>query len=133
GLATVLAGGGKMSAPHAARFRSRWPSVQLVNGYGPVESAVFALTHEVDAVDGEVPLGVPVPRTDVVVLRDGVPLPEGETGELCIAGDGLALGYVGDPELTAAKFVTVDLGGAPTRVYRTGDLGLVAGGRFHFR
>ena len=133
GLTTVMAGGEKMSAAHAARFRSRWPSTRLVNGYGPVESAVFALTHEVTAVDGEVPLGSPVPRTEVVVLRDGVVVPEGEVGELCVAGDGLAIGYLGDPELTAAKFVTVDLSGVPTRVYRTGDLGLLDGGVFHFR
>lgn len=134
GLMTVMTGGEKLSAPHAARFRARWPHVQLLNAYGPVESTIFALTHEIDAVDGEVPLGLPVPRTTVVVLRDGRPVPDGEVGELCMAGDGLALGYLGDEELTAAKFVTVELDGEPTRVYRTGDLGFVgADGLFHFR
>ncbi|HVK26494.1 MAG TPA: amino acid adenylation domain-containing protein [Actinokineospora sp.] len=134
GLRTVLVGGEKLSARHAARFRARWPGIQLVNGYGPVESAVFVLTHEVGDSDGEVPLGRPVPRTAVVALRDGVPVPEGEVGELCVAGDGLAAGYLGDPELTAAKFVTVDLAGVPTRVYRTGDLGMIdAEGVAHYR
>lgn len=134
GLTTVMTGGEKLSAAHAARFRTRWPEIQLLNAYGPVESTIFALTHEIDVVDGEVPLGLPVPRTTVVVARDGVPVPDGEVGELCVAGDGLALGYVGDPELTAAKFVTISLAGEPTRVYRTGDLGVVGqDGLFHFR
>ncbi|WP_436498693.1 amino acid adenylation domain-containing protein [Actinokineospora sp. HUAS TT18] len=134
GLTTVMVGGEKLSARHAARFRACRPRVRLVNGYGPVESAVFVLTHEVGDADGEVPLGRPVPRTSVVVLRDGVSAPPGEVGELCVAGDGLAVGYLGDPELTAAKFRTVDIEGVQTRVYRTGDLGVIdADGVAHYR
>ncbi|MBC3842424.1 non-ribosomal peptide synthetase [Streptacidiphilus sp. 4-A2] len=57
----------------------------------------------------------------------------GEVGELCVAGDGLAVGYLGDPELTARKFVTVPVDGQPRRLYRTGDLGsLGPDGVFHF-
>lgn len=140
GLHTVIVGGEKLSAEHAGRFLAHWPEVRLVNGYGPVESAVFALAHRVRPADaaGEVPLGLPVPRTEVLVLRRGEQFGEvcepGETGEICIAGDGLALGYLGDPELTAGKFVQVTVDGRRVRLYRTGDLGVLGpDGLMHFR
>lgn len=139
GLHTLIVGGEKLSAAHAGRLLAAWPDVRLVNGYGPVESTVFALTHDVRPADvaGQVPLGRPVPRTSVVVMRRGERIGEqcepGEIGELCIAGDGLAVGYLGDAALTARKFVTVTLGGRPVRLYRTGDLGLRdPDGVFHF-
>ncbi len=135
GLDTVLVGGEKLSRQHAERFLRRWPAIRLVNGYGPVESSVFVLTHEVglDRPAGDVPLGVPVPRTQVRVFHGDRPAPPGEVGELVIAGDGLALCYVGDPELTAKKFVMLPVDGVATRCYRTGDLGRVdTDGVFHF-
>ncbi|GAA3854157.1 AMP-binding protein [Saccharothrix violaceirubra] len=135
GLRTVMVGGERLSPSHAARFLEEHPDVRLVNGYGPVESTVFVLSHDVRVADvaDEVPLGRPVPHTSVVVLRDGRVCAPGEVGELCVAGEGLASGYLGDDALTAAKFVVVDLPGGPTRVYRTGDLGSVGvDGLFRF-
>jgi len=135
GLRTVMAGGEKLSAWHAGQLLAAHPHVRLVNGYGPVEGTVFALTHDVRPADtaGDIPLGVPVPRTEVVVLEGGRRCAPGEVGELCVAGDGLALGYLGDPVLTAERFVVLDLDGVPTRLYRTGDLGSVgADGVFWF-
>jgi amino acid adenylation domain-containing protein len=129
GLHTVVAGGEKMSAAHAGQFLHAWPDLRLVNGYGPVESAVFALTHDVRPVDqdGDIPLGLPVPRTQVMLMRRGEQIGErcapDEVGEICIAGDGLAIGYIGDAGLTAEKFVTAVIDGRPVRLYRTGDLG----------
>ena len=77
GLDTVLVGGEKLSRQHAERFLRRWPAIRLVNGYGPVESSVFVLTHEVglDRPAGDVPLGVPVPRTQVRVVTGDRPAP----------------------------------------------------------
>ncbi|WP_433259868.1 AMP-binding protein [Actinosynnema sp. CS-041913] len=135
GLDTLVVGGEKLSARHAGRLLAACPEVRLVNGYGPVESTVFALTHDVRPVDvvGEVPLGRPVTGTSVHVLADGRECGPGEVGELVVAGDGLALGYLGDPGLTARKFVTASIDGYPIRVYRTGDHGSVdADGVFHF-
>jgi len=135
GLRTVVTGGEKLSPWHAGKLLAAHPDVRLVNGYGPVESTVFVLTHDVRPSDtaGEIPLGRPVPRTEVVVLQGDRRCGPDEVGELCVAGDGLAIGYFGDPELTAAKFVVTDLDGVPTRLYRTGDLGSVdAGGVFRF-
>lgn len=135
GLRTVLTGGEELRRDSCDRFLARHPGVRLVNGYGPVESTVFALTHDVGTSDagGPVPLGLPVPRTSVTVMDNGRPCETGETGELCVAGDGLALGYLGDPAETARRFVIAELGGEAVRMYRTGDRGSVgADGLFRF-
>ncbi|MFI6503359.1 AMP-binding protein [Nonomuraea typhae] len=127
GLRQVMIGGERLSAGHVARFVARHPVIVLLNGYGPVESTVFATTHRVAAADcerpGGIPLGRPVPGTQIHVLDGARPCAVGETGEICIAGAGLAIGYLGDEELTAARFTHVRLGGRRVRVYRTGDLG----------
>lgn len=135
GLRQVLIGGERLSVPHVRRFLRRHPGIALINGYGPVESTVFTTTHRITEADcdrpGGIPLGRPVPGTRVYVLEpDGTrPCAVGETGELCVAGDGLALGYLGDPVLTERKFTRilldpgdVDGAGEDVRVYRTGDL-----------
>ncbi|MBK3581348.1 amino acid adenylation domain-containing protein, partial [Streptomyces sp. MBT65] len=131
GLRQVLVGGERLSVPHVRRFLRRHPGIALTNGYGPVESTVFTTTHRVTEADcdrpGGIPLGRPVPGTQVYVVEpDGTRRRAvGETGELCVAGDGLALGYLGDPALTERKFIRVPVGdgdGGSVRVYRTGDL-----------
>ncbi|MFE3526459.1 amino acid adenylation domain-containing protein [Streptomyces sp. NPDC059161] len=99
----------------------------VLNVYGVTEAAISSTVHEITPdglVDGaEVPLGSELPGERVHVLDASLrPLPTGAVGELAIAGAGLAEGYVGNPEATAARFVTIDaLGGE--RVYLTGDLG----------
>ncbi|MFF3504307.1 amino acid adenylation domain-containing protein [Streptomyces sp. NPDC003247] len=127
GLGQVMTGGERLSPGHVGRFLERHPTVGLLNGYGPVESAVFATTHRVTRADCRapdgIPLGRPAPGTEVHVLAGDRPCPPGETGEICVAGPGLALGYLGDPALTGAKFADVRIDGRTTRVYRTGDLG----------
>ncbi|MFI5860008.1 AMP-binding protein [Streptomyces sp. NPDC051546] len=127
GLRQVAIGGERLSAGHVRRFLHRHPGVLLLNGYGPVESTVFATTHRITEADCDapagIPLGRPVPGTRVWVLDGGRPCEVGETGEICLAGDGLALEYLRDPELTAARFDHVSPDGRDVRVYRTGDLG----------
>ncbi|WP_345651841.1 amino acid adenylation domain-containing protein [Streptomyces siamensis] len=127
GLSQLMIGGERLSGRHVARFLDRFPDTALINGYGPVESTVFATTHRITAADctrgGGIPLGRPVPGTSVFVLDDGRPCATGELGEICVAGDGLAHGYLGEPALTAEKFTDVAIDGAQVRVYRTGDLG----------
>jgi amino acid adenylation domain-containing protein len=139
GLDTVIVGGERMSPAHARDLLAAVPNLRLVNGYGPVESTVFALTHDVRPQDtvAEIPLGRPVSRTRVLVLRRNEPLgdvhADDEVGEICVAGDGLAIGYLGDAALTAEKFPTVSVDGVAVRVYRTGDLGhRAADGVIHF-
>ncbi|WP_162794162.1 amino acid adenylation domain-containing protein [Streptomyces paludis] len=141
GLRQVLTGGERLSPAHVGRFLDRYPDIALTNGYGPVESCVFATTHRITAADRArpdgIPVGVPVPGTTVHILDGEQALPPGTVGEICLAGEGLALGYVGDAEATASAFPSLSLfplAAAPVRVYRTGDLGLLdAEGTLHFR
>ncbi|MEU2158743.1 amino acid adenylation domain-containing protein [Streptomyces sp. NPDC019396] len=138
GLTQVLTGGERLSAAHARTFLSAHPGVALVNGYGPVESCVFATAHTVTARDcdrpGGAPVGRPVPGTSVHILEGTTPLEPGVEGEICAAGAGLAVGYLDNERASAASFVTVEIDGTPTRLYRTGDRGaLDEDGVLHFR
>lgn len=125
GLRLVFSGGEELSPAHAARFLVAHPDIPLFNGYGPAESTVFVLTHRVtlDDTRGAIPLGRLVPRTGVHVLDGERECGPDEVGELCVSGDGVSPGYLGDKALTAAKFTEVSVGGRRLRVYRTGDYG----------
>ncbi|MBX3227389.1 MAG: amino acid adenylation domain-containing protein [Labilithrix sp.] len=103
----------------------RWaPGRRFVNAYGPTETTVCATLEIVrDGLERPPPIGRPLPNMRAYVLgRGDVASPPGIVGELCIGSEvALARGYLGQPELTAARFVDdpfVD--GA--RMYRTGDL-----------
>jgi len=84
---------------------------------------------------GGIPVGNATPGTTVLVLaEDGRRCAPGENGEVCFAGDGLATGYLDQPEMTAEKFPTLQIDGVPIRVYRTGDVGVLDDeGVLHFR
>lgn len=129
GLSRLIIGGERLSPMHVRRFLTAHPTIALLNGYGPVESCVFATTHQVTLADtersGGVPLGQPVPHTQVVVLRDEVPTTPGRSGEIWIGGDGLAVGYLADSEETRKRFVSIRTADGETRLYRTGDLGFL--------
>jgi mycobactin peptide synthetase MbtE len=129
GLRQVIIGGERLSVRHVRTFLHQHADIALINGYGPVESAVFTTTHRIiiDDCNREhgIPLGIAVPETRIFIL-DGTRLcVDGERGEICIAGHGLAIGYLGDPILTAEKFPVVSLDQNDTQVYRTGDYGYI--------
>ena len=102
---------------------------RVLNLYGPTEDTTYSTWAEVER-DGLLPppIGQPLPGTRAALLgAGGEPVPPGEEGELFLAGDGLARGYLGRPELTAERFVPDPAGissGASSgaRLYRTGDL-----------
>ena len=129
GLRQIWVGGERLSAAHVRRFLAYHPAVRLVNGYGPAESCVFVTTHEVTSADCDdpdgIPLGEAVAGTSVFVLDGDRLCGRDEPGEICVSGDGLAVGYLGDPELTDRKFVTLPVAGRTVRLYRTGDRGAV--------
>lgn len=135
GLAQVVTGGEALAASPAAVVAAR--AGRLVNVYGPTECTAVTTTHDVAPESQDpVPIGRPVPYARCVVLRpDGTAAEDGEDGELLIGGDGLAVGYLSDPELTARRFVRLAVGSvAETRWYRTGDRVRGRGdGTFEFR
>ncbi|MEV5989611.1 amino acid adenylation domain-containing protein [Streptomyces sp. NPDC052051] len=93
----------------------------LWNGYGPTETTVCGLCTEVrPPYRDPMPIGVPITGLRAQVLDDArQPVPEGEVGELCLYGVGVARGYVGEPGLTARSFTT---GPDGSRAYLTGDM-----------
>ncbi|MEP7100300.1 MAG: amino acid adenylation domain-containing protein [Burkholderiales bacterium] len=123
GLRQLLVGGERVSPQHARRMLQAHPNVRLINGYGPTENTTFTLCHTISLADTEaeagVPIGTPLNGTQVRVdPLDAGGEQQSDRGELWTAGDGVALGYLGDAELTQRKFVWH--GGA--RWYRTGDM-----------
>ncbi|MEU2113920.1 amino acid adenylation domain-containing protein [Streptomyces sp. NPDC019507] len=123
----LLVLGGERLPADALRDALADTDATVLNVYGVTEAAISSTVHEISrealAEGAEIPLGTELPGERVHVLdAHHRPLPSGAVGELALAGPGLAEGYAGNPEATAARFVTVDaLGGE--RVYLTGDLG----------
>ena len=124
GVRQLLAGGDVLSIAHVRKALERLREVRLINGYGPTENTTFtccySITH-LSAEEGSVPIGRPISSTQCFILDpDLQPVPIGVRGELFAGGDGLARGYLNDPELTTEKFIP-----NPFRpgslLYRTGD------------
>ncbi|MFY0566288.1 myxochelin non-ribosomal peptide synthetase MxcG [Archangium lansingense] len=127
-LRIVIIGGEAALPERVARWRSAvGPEVQLLNTYGPTEATVVATVATLSGAGAvpagdEVPIGRPLPGVSAVVLDPhGRLAAPGAEGELYLLGGGLARGYLGRPELDAARFVSLEsLPGRP-RAYRTGD------------
>ncbi len=106
------------------QLAARWvrPGRRIVNTYGPTETTVIATYADI-LPDKPVTIGKAVPGYDVQILdQDHRPVREGEAGEICIGGAGVARGYKGLPEETRARFIPYGNGG---RIYLSGDLGRV--------
>lgn len=127
GLRHILFGGERASVPHIRKaLRALGPGV-LLHVYGPTETTVFATCYPItETWDGQgtatVPIGAPIARSETLVLNEqGRLQPDWVPGELWIAGDGVASGYVNLPEQTASKFRPHPFREGET-VYGTGDL-----------
>ncbi|HEX6499075.1 MAG TPA: amino acid adenylation domain-containing protein [Micromonosporaceae bacterium] len=113
--------------PPAASLVDAWQrgEREFWNGYGPTETTVAVTLMRCRRPSGGrvPPIGRPMPNHRGYVLdADLRPVAPGETGELCVAGPGLAHGYLGRPALTAERFVPDPFGPPGGRMYRTGDL-----------
>ncbi|MFD7663922.1 amino acid adenylation domain-containing protein [Streptomyces sp. NPDC059788] len=125
GLREVLTGGDVVPPAAVARVREACPEVAVRHMYGPTEAALCATWHRLrpgDPVPSVLPVGRPLDNRQVYVLDAFLqPVPPGVTGELCIAGTGLARGYLARPGLTAERFTASPF--VPgERMYRTGDM-----------
>ncbi|WP_042368093.1 non-ribosomal peptide synthetase [Streptacidiphilus neutrinimicus] len=137
GAREVWTGGEAVPGAVVRRVLDACPGLTVVNGYGPTETTTFA-TRRVfrsgDPLPATLPIGRPLDNTRVYVLDDALqPQPVGVTGELYVAGAGLARGYAGRPGATAARYVADPFGPVGGRMYRTGDLvRWSAEGELHF-
>ncbi|MFI6084308.1 amino acid adenylation domain-containing protein [Streptomyces sp. NPDC051217] len=122
-LRWVEAGGEAFPAELANKVVSLLPGCAAHNLYGPTEVAVEVTARKHTPGADRLPIGAPVWNTQVYVLDAALrPVAPGVAGELYLAGTGLARGYLGQPDLTAHRFVACPFGAPGTRMYRTGDL-----------
>ncbi len=122
----VFASGEALTPSHVRKFNAILGSrtgARLANLYGPTEATVDVSYFDCPAHNDfeSIPIGRPIQNIKLYVLKGGRQVPIGEPGELCIAGIGLARGYLNNPALTAEKF-TDNPANAGERIYRTGDL-----------
>ncbi|GHF24638.1 hypothetical protein GCM10010218_01500 [Streptomyces mashuensis] len=128
-LRWVVLAGEALEPKHLTTWFGRYGggAARVVNQYGPTEATVYVTRQEITAEDvaagGPLPIGRPLPGYRVLVLDEsGAPVPVGVTGELYVAGAGLARAYLGRPELTEERFPANPFGGPGERMYRSGDL-----------
>ncbi|GGQ76022.1 amino acid adenylation domain-containing protein [Couchioplanes azureus] len=124
-LRRVICSGEALSPKLVNKLTATLPQVEVHNLYGPTEAAidVTAWPCRRPEPDDTVPIGRPITNVAAYVLDErGRLAPLGRRGELVLGGDCLARGYAGRADLTAERFVEVDVAGRPQRVYRTGDL-----------
>jgi amino acid adenylation domain-containing protein/non-ribosomal peptide synthase protein (TIGR01720 family) len=122
----LLLGGEALSGEALDELRERHPGTVVYNVYGPTEATVNATEYRIEPGQevgaGPVPIGRPQGNVRVYVLDEHLrPVPPGVSGDLYLAGAGLARGYHGRPRTTAERFVAAPYGTAGSRFYRTGD------------
>jgi amino acid adenylation domain-containing protein len=122
-LRTVTVGGDVVPPSLSFARDAHLPAAALYNEYGPTECSVWAIVQPV--VTGftglRIPIGRPIPCTQAYILdRHLQPVPPGVPGELYLGGEGVTLGYLNRPELTAERFIPNPFGTG--RIYRTGDI-----------
>ncbi|MGH3862148.1 amino acid adenylation domain-containing protein [Actinokineospora sp.] len=115
----MLVGGEALPTDLADRMRG--VASDVTNLYGPTETTIWSTVAKVG--DRPPVIGAPIANTQVYVLDAHLrPVPMGVAGDLYLAGDGLARGYRGRPDLTAERFVADPFGAPGSRLYRTGDV-----------
>lgn len=123
-LRRLVSGGEALTTRLAQRIREKL-NVELVNFYGPAEATVDTLYYVVQGGEQRetIPIGRPVDQTQAYLLDDWLtPVPEGEIGELYLAGDSIGRGYLNRPDLTAVRFLPDPFSDSGMPMYRTGDL-----------
>ncbi len=124
----LILGGEALRPSDIAFWHQHAPDTVLINEYGPTETVVGCCVYQVaDTLpDGDaIPIGKPIDNTQMYILDRQLRLvPVGVTGEIYVAGEGLARGYQNKSDLTAERFLPHPCSAVPgARIYRTGDLG----------
>ena len=126
----LVMGGETFTPALAEKIFACGGTCEVFNHYGPTETTVGSLTLRLADVEwrssraASIPIGRPIANTQIYVLDSRLqPVPTGSIGELYIAGDGVAAGYLNQPEKTAERFVRNPFDADPaSQMYRTGDL-----------
>lgn len=124
-LRYLMTSGEALSYSLQQACQQAFPGVHLANHYGPTETAIEVSywCFSESRADQLVPIGHPIANTQLHVLGpQGQVQPIGVAGELYIGGVQVGEGYLGQAELTAQRFVTLEVDGRAQRLYRTGDL-----------
>ncbi|WP_413003710.1 amino acid adenylation domain-containing protein [Paenibacillus sp. 1P03SA] len=123
GIRNLVVGGDVLSPKHIEAVRQACPGLTIWNAYGPTENTVISTCFRIDREFNEhIPIGRPISNsTAYIVDRYDNLLPIGIPGELIVGGDGVALGYLNRPELTAEKFIP-DPFRSSGNIYKTGDM-----------
>jgi amino acid adenylation domain-containing protein len=122
----IFVSGEALTPSHVTKFNNilgKKIGARLTNLYGPTEATVDVSYYDCPSRNDfeKIPIGRPIQNIRLYVIRDGLQVAVGETGELCIAGVGLARGYLNNPALTDEKFVE-NPANPGERIYRTGDV-----------
>jgi acyl-coenzyme A synthetase/AMP-(fatty) acid ligase/acyl carrier protein len=123
----LVVGGEQLLGEVIDKWRRTHPTATVINEYGPTETTVGCMEYRIEPGEqldpGPVSIGRPAWNTQLYVLDSTLrPVPIGAPGELCVAGAGLARGYLNRAGLTAERFVACPFGPPGERMYRTGDL-----------
>ncbi|MGA4846504.1 non-ribosomal peptide synthetase [Streptomyces sp. G5(2025)] len=125
-LRAAMLGGDWIPVPLPGRVRAVAPAMRLFTLGGATEASIHSTIYEVDEADprwASIPYGRPMANQRTYILDDAFqPVPPGVTGELYLAGTGVARGYLDQPERTAERFIEWSYGEVSDRVYRTGDM-----------
>lgn len=123
-LRYVIFGGEALNPRNLREWKNKYPATRLINMYGITETTVHVTFKEITPLEiasGISNIGKPIPMLRCYVLdQRGYPVPIGVSGELYVAGDGVARGYLNKPELSAARFLP-DPFFPGSRMYRSGD------------
>ncbi|MBU8665451.1 amino acid adenylation domain-containing protein [Virgibacillus pantothenticus] len=122
GLRYLLVGGDVLQHKHIHAVRKRNKQLKIINGYGPTENTTFSTCYTIeDDSHTNIPIGKPIANSKAYILDDSLQIqPIGVKGELFLAGDGLARGYLNNKELTEEKFI-LNPHVPGERMYSTGD------------
>lgn len=118
-------GGESLNDNLVQRIKAKLPNTKINNHYGPTETTIDAIVYENVIEHKANIIGRPIENTQVYIVKSSNELAlQGEIGEICISGDGVARGYLNNPKLTEEKFIfnpKIDIG----KIYKTGDLGRI--------
>ena len=118
----LLVGGDTLSVKHINKLLDYKPNIKIINGYGPTENTTFSTFHEINKkYEKSIPIGKPISNSKCYIVDSKCRLlPIGIKGELIVAGDGIAKGYLNNNELTNKKFIHNLFNN--NNLYKTGDI-----------